>query len=100
MGLYLDIWDYITFASIIVLVFPGVALVLADRYRVLGNDAIVARQSRARSSTALGISVARKNRYRHMKLNIQIVTLALPILLASCASYGPYHPNTSTEPLN
>jgi hypothetical protein len=27
-------------------------------------------------------------------------TLALPILLASCASYyGPYHPNTSAEPL-
>ena len=35
-----------------------------------------------------------------MKLNIQIVTLALPILLASCAAYGPYHPNTSAEPLN
>jgi hypothetical protein len=37
---------------------------------------------------------------RHMDLNIQIVTLALPILLASCASYGPYHPNTSAEPLH
>jgi hypothetical protein len=35
-----------------------------------------------------------------MKLSIQIVTLALPILLASCAAYGPYHPNTSAEPLN
>ena len=35
-----------------------------------------------------------------MNLNIQIVTLALPILLASCASYGPYRPNTSAEPLN
>jgi hypothetical protein len=35
-----------------------------------------------------------------MKLGIQIVTLALPILLASCAAYGPYHPNTSAEPLN
>ena len=35
-----------------------------------------------------------------MKLNIKIVTLALPILLASCAAYGPYHPNTSAEPLN
>jgi hypothetical protein len=34
-----------------------------------------------------------------MNLNIQIVTLALPIVLASCASYGPYHPNTSAEPL-
>jgi hypothetical protein len=33
-------------------------------------------------------------------LNIQIVTLALPLLLASCASYGPYRPNTSAEPLN
>ncbi len=33
-------------------------------------------------------------------LNIEIVTLALPILLASCASYGPYHPNTSAQPLN
>jgi hypothetical protein len=35
-----------------------------------------------------------------MNLNIQIVTLALPLLLASCASYGPYRPNTSAEPLN
>jgi hypothetical protein len=35
-----------------------------------------------------------------MNLNIRIVTLALPILLTSCASYGPYHPNTSAEPLN
>src|SRR6476620_6356672 len=33
-------------------------------------------------------------------LNIKIVTQALPILLASCASYGPYHPNTSAQPLN
>jgi hypothetical protein len=33
-------------------------------------------------------------------LNIKIVTLALPILLASCASYGPYHPNTSAQPFN
>ena len=36
----------------------------------------------------------------NMNLNLQFVTLALPILLASCASYGPYHPNTSAEPLN
>jgi hypothetical protein len=35
-----------------------------------------------------------------MNKNIQIVTLTLSILLASCASYGPYHPNTSAEPLN
>ena len=35
-----------------------------------------------------------------MNLNIKIVTLSLPILLASCAAYGPYHPNTSAEPLN
>src|SRR5208282_4561233 len=40
------------------------------------------------------------NTDRHMNLNIQIVTLALPLLLVSCASYGPYHPNTSAEPLN
>jgi hypothetical protein len=33
-----------------------------------------------------------------MNLNIQIVTLALPIVLASRASDGPYQPNTSTEP--
>jgi hypothetical protein len=26
--------------------------------------------------------------------------LVLTILLASCAAYGPYHPNTSYEPLN
>ena len=35
-----------------------------------------------------------------MNLKIRIVALALPIVLASCASYGPYHPNTSAEPLN
>ena len=35
-----------------------------------------------------------------MNLNTRIVTLALPIVVASCASYGPYHPNTSAEPLN
>ena len=35
-----------------------------------------------------------------MNLKIRIVTLALPIVLASCASYGPYHPNTSAEPLD
>jgi hypothetical protein len=35
-----------------------------------------------------------------MNLNIRIITLALPIVLASCAAYGPYHPNTSAEPLN
>src|SRR5215469_17004277 len=35
-----------------------------------------------------------------MNLNIRIVVLALPIVLASCASYGPYHPNTFAEPLN
>src|SRR5713101_2728813 len=28
------------------------------------------------------------------------VRLALAMLLASCASYGPYHANTATEPLN
>ena len=37
---------------------------------------------------------------RHMKIKTQIATLALLMLLASCASYGPYHPNTSAEPLN
>jgi hypothetical protein len=36
----------------------------------------------------------------NMNLNLQFVTLGLPILLASCAAYGPYHPNTSAEPLN
>jgi hypothetical protein len=28
------------------------------------------------------------------------LTLAFAILISSCASYGPYHPNTSAEPLN
>ena len=28
------------------------------------------------------------------------VTIALAILLTSCAAYGPYHANTSSEPLN
>src|SRR3984893_4428805 len=28
------------------------------------------------------------------------VTIAVAILLASCAAYGPYHANTSSEPLN
>jgi hypothetical protein len=36
----------------------------------------------------------------NMNLKLQFVTLGLPILLASCAAYGPYHPNTSAEPLN
>src|SRR5271166_4394808 len=40
------------------------------------------------------------NKYRHMNLDIRIVTLTCAILLGSCASYGPYHPNTSAEPLN
>ena len=29
-----------------------------------------------------------------------LLTFIFTILLASCASYGPYHPNTSAEPLN
>src|ERR1700722_12204545 len=28
------------------------------------------------------------------------LTLAIPVLISACASYGPYHPNTSAEPLN
>src|ERR1700682_2681708 len=28
------------------------------------------------------------------------VTIAVAILLTSCAAYGPYHANTSSEPLN
>jgi len=28
------------------------------------------------------------------------VTLASAALLASCAAYGPYHPNTAAEPFN
>ena len=28
------------------------------------------------------------------------VTVAVAILLTSCAAYGPYHANTSSEPLN
>ena len=28
------------------------------------------------------------------------VTIAVAILVASCAAYGPYHSNTSREPLN
>ena len=35
-----------------------------------------------------------------MNLKIEIVTVVLSIVLPSCASYGPYHPNTSAEPLN
>jgi hypothetical protein len=35
-----------------------------------------------------------------MNLQIYIVTVVLLIFLASCASYGPYHPNTSGEALN
>src|SRR5207247_10833307 len=29
-----------------------------------------------------------------------VFILALAILLGSCASYGPYHPNTASKPLN
>ena len=35
-----------------------------------------------------------------MNLKGQIVALVLPILLTSCASYGPYHPDSSAEPFN
>jgi hypothetical protein len=35
-----------------------------------------------------------------MNSRIRIVIVALPIILASCAAYGPYRPNTSAEPLN
>src|ERR1700676_2460839 len=35
-----------------------------------------------------------------MNLRIKSVALALTIVLASCAAYGPYHANTSSEPLN
>ena len=43
---------------------------------------------------------ARYNPSDNINLNLQFVTLALPLLLASCASYGPYHPNTLAKPLN
>ncbi|HEX4990286.1 MAG TPA: hypothetical protein VFW91_16020, partial [Candidatus Binatia bacterium] len=29
-----------------------------------------------------------------------LVRLVFALLLASCESYGPFHPNTATEPLN
>src|SRR5437660_3647669 len=29
-----------------------------------------------------------------------LFSLTLAILLGSCESYGPFHPNTATEPLN
>src|SRR5260370_12735655 len=35
-----------------------------------------------------------------MNVNFRFVTPASATLLGSCASYGPYHPNTSAEPLN
>src|SRR5881296_568777 len=36
----------------------------------------------------------RSSRYRALAM------LALAMLLGACAAYGPYHPNTATEPLN
>src|SRR6267142_4529047 len=36
----------------------------------------------------------RSSRYRALAM------LALALLLGACAAYGPYHPNTATEPLN
>src|SRR5437879_13638278 len=36
----------------------------------------------------------RSSRYR------ALVMLASAMLLGACAAYGPYHPNTATEPLN
>src|SRR6516165_10332127 len=53
-----------------------------------------------RSSAAQRILVVCTRISSNMNLKIRIVTLALPIVLASCASYGPYHPNTSAEPLD
>src|SRR5258708_39744667 len=55
---------------------------------------------RQKTSSHAATSTLTKINSDIMNLNIQIVTLALPILLASCASYGPYHPNTSAQPLN
>jgi len=28
------------------------------------------------------------------------ISMALTTLFAACAAYGPYHPNTSSEPMN
>src|SRR5260370_8200432 len=36
----------------------------------------------------------RSSRYR------ALVMLASAMLFGACAAYGPYHPNTATEPLN
>ena len=35
-----------------------------------------------------------------MNWRIQVVIVALPIIFASCAAYGPYHANIPAEPLN
>jgi hypothetical protein len=45
-----------------------------------------------------------KNRFARLRvlgpLGCSFVSLALAMLLASCASYGPYHGNTAEQPFN
>ena len=47
----------------------------------------------------LWITKGSRFRKKVMQL-IASLPFAFTILLASCAAYGPYHPNTSSEPLN
>jgi hypothetical protein len=43
----------------------------------------------------------KEGRFRKKAMRfIAPLSLVLTFLLASCAAYGPYHPNTSSEPLN
>jgi len=47
------------------------------------------------------VVVAKGGRYRNKAMRFMApLPLALTILFASCAAYGPYHPNTSSNPLN
>jgi hypothetical protein len=43
----------------------------------------------------------KEGRFRKKAIRLMApLSLVLTSLLASCAAYGPYHPNTSSEPLN
>src|SRR6266403_6100966 len=43
----------------------------------------------------------RRGSSRNLSLGCRLfVTLVFTVLVAGCAAYGPYHPNTSAEPLN
>ena len=64
-------------------------------YLTLARFLVQKIQLEPRCASRMCSAVARKDEFKTMNLNIQIITLALPIVLTACTSYGPYRPNTA-----